>query len=63
MQGQSINTPLDLNAHLTDPSERTNETKTAEVKFCAYPRLSLSNKNQRVSRLADRERLRESELQ
>ena len=55
MQGQSINTPLDLSTHLTDPFDNVNETKTAKVKFCAYPKSSLSNENQRVSRLADRE--------
>ena len=55
MQGQSVNTPLDLSTHLTDPFENVNETKTAEVKFCSCPRPSLSNENQRVSRLTDRE--------
>ena len=55
MQGQSINTPLDLSTHLTYPFENANETKTAEVKFCAYLRPSLSNEDQRVSRLTDRE--------
>ena len=55
MQGQSINTPLDLSTHLTDPFESANETKNAEVKFYAYPSPSLSNENQRVSRLGDRE--------
>ena len=55
MQGQSINTLLDKSTHLTYPFESTNETKTAEANFCAYPRLSLSNENKRVSRLADRE--------
>ena len=45
MQGQSINTPLDLSTHLADPFENANETKTAEDKFCAYPRPSLSNEN------------------
>ena len=54
MQDQSINTPLHLSTHLTDPFENANET-TAEVQFCAYPRPSLGNEKQRVSRLADRE--------
>ena len=61
MQSQSIDTPLDPSTHLTDPFKNANETKTAEVKFCAYPRLSLSNENQGVSWLADREN-EESEL-
>ena len=56
MQGQSINTPLDPSTHLTDPFENANETKTVEVKFCAYPRLFASNENQRGSRLTDREK-------
>ena len=46
MQGQSINTPLDPSTHLTDPFNNANETKTAEVKFCAYPKSSLINENQ-----------------
>ena len=54
MQGQSTNTPLDPSTHLTDPFDNANETKTAEVKFCAYPKSSLSYENQRVSRLTDR---------
>ena len=54
-QGQSINTPLDLSTHLTDPFDTASETKTVEVKFCAYPKSSLINENQRVSRLPDRE--------
>ena len=55
IQGQSINTTLDLITHLTDPFENANETETAGVKSFAYPRPSLSNENQRVSRLTDRE--------
>ena len=55
MQGQSTNTPKDLSTHLTDPIENANETRTAEPKFCAYSRPSLSSENQRVSRLTDRE--------
>ena len=46
MQGQSINIPLDLSTHLPDPFDNANETKTAEVKFCAYPKSSLGNENQ-----------------
>ena len=38
-----------------DPFENANEAKTAEFKFCIYPWLSLSNKDQTVSRLANRE--------
>ena len=37
MQGQSINIPLGLSTHLTDPFEYANETKTTDVKFCAHP--------------------------
>ena len=55
MQGQSINTPLDLSTHLTDPFNIANETKTVEVKFCAYPKSSPINENKRNSRLPDRE--------
>ena len=53
MQGQPSNTPLDPNTHLTAPFDNANEAKTEEVKFCAYPKLSLINKNQRVSKLPD----------
>ena len=55
MQGQSINTPLVLSTQLTDPFKNSKETRTAEVKFYAYSRQSLSNENQGVSRLTDRE--------
>ena len=55
MQGQSINTPLDLSIHITNPFKNAKETRTAEVKFCAYSRLSLNNENQKVTRLTDRE--------
>ena len=48
-KGQSIYTPLSLGTHLTDPSNNVNGTKAAEVKFCSYPKLSLTNENQRVS--------------
>ena len=63
MQGQSINTPLDPSTYLTDHFDNANETKTAEVKFCANPKSSLINENQRVSRQPDRENEEESELQ
>ena len=55
MQSQSIPTPLDLSTHFTDLFDNANETKAAELKFCAYPKSSLNNKNQIVSRLTDRE--------
>ena len=35
MQVQPIKTPLDPSTHLTDSFDYANETKTAEVKFCA----------------------------
>ena len=55
MQGQQIKTPLDLSTHLTDSFGNAHKTKTVEDNFCAYPKSSLKNKNQRVSRLTDRQ--------
>ena len=46
MQGQPVNTPLDPSTHLTDCLNNVHETKSAEVKFCAYPKSSLSYENQ-----------------
>ena len=57
MQGQSMNTPIDPSTHLTDPFENANESRTAEAKFCASSRPSLSNENQKVSRLTYRENI------
>ena len=55
VQGPLINTPLDPSTHLSDPFDNANETKTADLQFCPYPKSSLINENQRVSGLPDRE--------
>ena len=55
MRGQSTNTPLDFSTHPSGPFGNTNETGTTEAKFCTSSRPSLSDENQRVSRLTDGE--------
>ena len=55
MQGQPIKTPLELSTHLTDSFDNAHETKTVEVNSCAYSKSSVSNENQRVSKLTNRE--------
>ena len=55
MQGQPIKTSLNLSTHLTDSFDNAHDTKTVEDNFCAYPKSFLSNKNQRVIRLTDRD--------
>ena len=55
MQGQMINAPMNPSAYLSDPFNIAIETKTKEVQFSAYPKLSLFNENQRTSELTGRE--------
>ena len=43
MQGPLINAPLNPSTYLSEPFVIVNETKTTEVQFHAYPKLSLIN--------------------
>ena len=55
MQGPLINAPLNPSTYLlSDPFDTANETKTTEVQFCAYPKSSLINENQRANELPGR---------
>ena len=61
MQGPLINASLNPSTYLSDPFDIANETKTTEVQFHVYSKLSLINENQRASKLPGREN-EESEL-
>ena len=50
-----INAPLNPSTYLSDPFDIANETKTKEVQFSAYPKLSLFNEHERPSELSGRE--------